>query len=99
MQTIEFSNREWIIFAVVFLLSGGYVPLLQLWYKRYPQSYESLTWFQVVIGVGYVLLGLGFILTLDVWLRVCAAFFFASIPIVIRSIFVHSRNQAEAERG
>jgi len=92
-----FSLRDWLCFAGLFVLSIIYAWLLQAWWKRYPQSYESLTWLQVVIGTGYVLFGLAFVLPLEAWLKVCAAFFSACLAIIVRSVFIHSVNQRDAE--
>ncbi len=92
-----FSRADWSVFAGLFILSIIYAWLLQLWWRHFPQSYESLTWLQVVIGTGYVLIGLAFILPLEYWIRVCAAFFFACLAIIMRSVFLHSRNQRDAE--
>jgi hypothetical protein len=92
-----FTLRDWLVFAGLFVLSMVYAWLLQAWWRRYPQSYESLTWLQVIIGTGYVVIGLGFILPLEYWLKVCGAFFFACLAIVARSVFIHSVNQRDAE--
>ena len=92
-----FTLHDWLVFAALFLVSIGYAGLLQIWWRRFPQSYESLTWLQVVIGVGYVLGGLSFILPIEMWVRVFAAFLFACLAIVFRSVFVHSANQRDAE--
>lgn len=92
-----FTLRDWLVFAALFLIGIGYARLLQLWWRRFPQSYEALTWLQVVVGVGYVLVGLGFVLPPEAWLRVAAAFFFACLAIVFRSVFIHSENQRAAE--
>lgn len=98
MTALSFLTlSDWLVFGSLFILSIVYAGLLQLWWRRYPQSYDSLTWFQVVVGVGYVLIGLGFILPVEYWIRVCAAFFFACLAIVFRSIFIHSQNQRDAE--
>jgi hypothetical protein len=95
--TIIFDRLDWIVYAVLFVISVGYAIGLHAWWKRYPQSFADLTWLQVVIGVGYVILGLAVILPLHDWLHVCAAFFFASLPIIFRSVFVSASNQRDAE--
>lgn len=92
-----FDKSDLIVFGVLFLVGVPYAIALELWQRRFPQSFDALTWFQVVVGVGYVLLGLIFILPLEMWLRVSAAFFFACIPIITRSVSVHSLNQRDAE--
>ncbi len=93
-----FTTFDWLVFAGLFLLSVLYAWLLHLWWRYFPQSYEALTWLQVVIGTGYVLIGLAFVLPMEYWIRVCAAFFFACLAIITRSVFLHSRNQRDAEQ-
>lgn len=99
MTDVSIICHKWalIVYAILFAISVVYAIALHAWWKRYPQSFADLTWLQVVIGVGYVLLGLGFIIPLHDWLHVCAAFFFACLPIVFRSVFVSASNQRDAE--
>lgn len=94
---IIFDRLDWIVYAVLFCVSMIYAVILHVWWKRYPQSFADLTWLQVILGVGYVLLGLGFIVPLHDWLHICAAFFFACLPIIFRSVFVSAGNQRDAE--
>lgn len=95
--TIVFNRLDWIVYAVLFSISVIYAITLHVWWKHYPQSFAELTWLQVIIGNGYVLLGLAVTLPLHDWLHTCAAFFFASLPIVFRSVFVNAGNQRDAE--
>lgn len=82
--------------AGLFLTSIEYVYVLYKWEKYLPDSYADLTWFQVVIGVGYTLLWMRPIIPLEWWIDVCTAFFFASIPIILHSVFVHALRRHEA---
>lgn len=74
------------IYALLCLTSCFYAPLLSLWQRRDPITFNDYTWLTVVIGVGYTLLWLRFLLPLRAWLRVCAAFFVAALPIIARSL-------------
>jgi hypothetical protein len=91
------------IYAALFLASVGYARALQWWSGHYPESFDDLTWLTVVVGVGYVLLGLRVLLSLDAWLRVCSAFAVACLPIIARSVWNHARNRrlvnSRLERG
>lgn len=73
-------------YAAIFITSVLYAPLLSIWKRVEPIGYHQTTWLQTVIGVGYVLLWLRVILSWPVWIKVCAAFFFSSIPVIIRSL-------------
>jgi hypothetical protein len=84
------------VYLALWLLSVAYAVVLQVWSQRWPESFADGTWLTVVIGVGYVLLGLGFLLSWEAWLRVCAAFFFACLPIVCRSLVNHAKRRREA---
>jgi hypothetical protein len=84
------------VFLALWLISVVYAVVLQVWSQKWPESFCDNTYMTVVIGVGYVILGLGFLLSWEAWLRVCAAFFFACLPIVCRSLVNHAKRRREA---
>lgn len=85
-------------YALIFLTSLIYSPLLSLWQKIEPISFYNNTWLQVVIGVGYVLLYLRLLLSPRYWFKVCVAFFFASIPIIARSLLHNGKRNSELQK-
>ena len=95
---MSFSTVDEIVFVSLFILSVLYALVLQWWNGHYPESFDDNTWLTVVIGVGYVLLGLFFVLSVESWLRVCAAFFFASLPIIARSLVNAAHRRRAANR-
>jgi hypothetical protein len=84
------------VFLALWLISVVYAIDLQIWSQKWPESFADNTYMTVVIGVGYVLLALGFLLSWEAWLRVCAAFFVACLPIVARSLVNHAKRRREA---
>ncbi len=84
------------VFLALWLISVVYAVVLQVWSQKWPESFADNTYMTVVIGVGYVILALGFLLSWEAWLRVCAAFFFACLPIVARSLVNHAKRRREA---
>jgi hypothetical protein len=84
------------VYLALLLISVVYAIDLQIWSQKWPESFADNTYVTVVIGVGYVLLGLGFLLSWEAWLRVCAAFFVACLPIVARSLVNHAKRRREA---
>jgi Trk-type K+ transport system membrane component len=92
-----FTRTDLVVFAALFVGGIPYAVLLEVWRQRYPQSFEVLTWLQVMVGVGYVVIALAFILPLDYWLHVLFAFGFAAIPIIFRSVIIHAINQRDME--
>ena len=97
MLTEMFTRTDLAVFVALFVISVPYAILLELWRRRFPQSFEALTWFQVVVGVGYVVVALAIILPIEYWLRVFGAFTFASLPIILRSVVIHAINQRDIE--
>lgn len=93
-----FTSSDWLVFVALALVSLAYALALQWWSRQYPESFDDLTWLTVVVGVGYILVGLAFVLDLAAWLRVCAAFAFACLPIIARSVINHARRRREANR-
>jgi len=91
-----FSPTDQNVFFVLFLASIFYAVILELWFRQWPESFDDLTWLTVVIGVGYVLLALLYLIPLEEWLKVAAAFFAASLPIIARSVINVSRRRREA---
>jgi hypothetical protein len=85
------------VYVLIFLTSLIYAPLLSLWQRLDPISINGNTWLQVVFGVGYVLLYLRLLLRPQTWLRVVSAFFFASIPIIARSLFHNGQRNVELQ--
>lgn len=84
------------VYLGLWLASVVYSVILQVWSQSWPESFCDNTYMTVVIGVGYVLLGLGFLLSWEAWLRVCGAFFFACLPIVARSLVNHAKRRRAA---
>ena len=92
------KSKETETYLLVFLTSLVYAPTLNWWQKRDSISFNENTWLTVVIGVGYVLLYLRLLLDVKTWLRVCSAFFVASIPIIIRSLLRNAHNNRAFDR-
>jgi ABC-type spermidine/putrescine transport system permease subunit II len=86
------------IYGLLFGTSIVYALALQVLWKTYQQAFDDYTWLTVVVGVGYVLLYLYLLIPLEAWLRVCATFFVACLPIITRSIYnALRRRKAELE--
>lgn len=98
---LNFTLIDWGVFGGIFLTSVGYAILLQKWQRYFPDSFDDLTWLQVVVGVGYVLLWLRLIIPLQYWLIICTAFFFACLAIVFRSIWntAHQKREVKENGG
>lgn len=93
-----FRPADWQVFGGLLVLSVGYAVALEEWGRRWPESFSDNTWVSVVIGVAYVLLGLGLLLEMVDWLRVAGAFLFASLPIIGRSLVNQARRRRAANR-
>jgi uncharacterized protein YebE (UPF0316 family) len=87
---------DWLVLGALALASVLYVVLLQVWMRWYPESYRDNTWVMVFFGVVYVVVGLGFVLDWEAWLRVCAAFVAAGLPIIARSLVNAARRRHRA---
>lgn len=81
------------LYGLLFATSIIYALLLQLLWKHYRQPFDDYTWLTVVVGVGYVLLYLSLLISLDSWLTVCMAFFVACLPIIGRSLYNNLRRR------
>jgi hypothetical protein len=98
-MTGTFTSKEWIIMLAIFLTSGGYWLLLDWWYGHDADSYDANTWFLVVVGVGYVLLWLLAIITLEIWFRVFMAFVSAAVLIIARSLVINAQRNRRTKEG
>jgi hypothetical protein len=97
-MTGTFTTTEWLVMLAIFLTSGAYWIILDMWAERDADSYDANTWFLVVVGVAYVLLWLRVIVPPEMWWRVFAAFASASVLIVTRSLVINiRRNQRTKE--
>ena len=92
---MNFNLTDKMMLGELFLLSAAYALALDWWKQHYPESYDDLTWLQVAIGVGLVLLAALALLDLAAWLRIAAAFAVAGLPIVARSVINYSRRRRE----
>lgn len=81
------------IYGLLFATSLVYAIVLQVSWKYYRQALDEYTWLTVVVGVGYVLLYLRFLIPLEYWLLVCQAFFIACLPIIGRSLYNNLRRR------
>lgn len=87
--------KEQKVYSLIFATSLAYAPALTWWHRRDPIGFHSNTWLTVVIGVGYTILFLRLLLAPQAWFRVCAAFFFASLPIIARSLLQNANHNRE----
>ena len=92
------ADKHLSVYFIIFIASLIYAHILNAWKRHDPISYVQLKWLQTVIGVGYVLLFLRLILSLNSWLRVCIAFFASSIPIIARAMIETSNQNREYNR-
>lgn len=90
-----FTKTDWTIFVILFGISIVYAIILEFWFRTWPETFEELVWLLVVIGDGYVILALAQIVPVEFWLKICGAFFFASLPIIARSIIDVSRRRRD----
>lgn len=80
------------VYTLIFATSLAYAPALTWWHRRDPIGFANNTWLTVVIGVGYTILYLRLLLSPRAWFRLCAAFFFASLPIIARSLLQNANH-------
>lgn len=92
---MNFNIATYLTLGTLFFTSVAYAIGLNWWQAHYPESFDDLTWLQVVIGVGFVLLGLLAMLDLLPWLRTTTAFAVASLPIIARSVINYSRRRRQ----
>ncbi len=93
------NQENHLAYAVIFLTSMIYAPLLSLWQRRDPIGFNNNTWLTVVVGCGYTLLYARLILPAWAWLRICKCFFFACIPIIARSLLLNSLRNYDLDRN
>ena len=75
-----------VVYGILFTVSIVYALILEYLKREYQESYDDLVWLMVVIGDGYVLLGLRVLFAAEEWLLICGAFAAAGAPIVARSL-------------
>jgi len=74
------------VYIALFVASIFYALGLEYARREFQDVYDDLTWLMVVVGVGYVLIGLRALFAEGDWLRICGAFCVAGTPIVVRSL-------------
>lgn len=74
-------NGALVITSIVYALTLEWLS------RRVKLTWQHHNHTKVVIGVGYVLIALRFLLSFECWLTVCAAFFWASLPLLGRSLY------------
>lgn len=95
MEPYRLLLPAWPVFVSLFCFSLAYAVVLQWWHRTYPESFDDNTWLTVVIGDGYVLLHLAAVMPLTYWILVVCAFFVASLPIILRSLYNAAHHRRE----
>lgn len=74
------------IYGGLFLVSVIYAVVLQWLRRRFGPALDGATWLMVLVGDGYVVLALRWLVDRAAWETMCWAFLVAGLPIIARSV-------------